>query len=108
MSRTNYTIEILGDISIAEQFIKKYLSSNDFYLTVKNGEIFYISREATKGIKGFRYYFKGQTLNISVCIITSFGKEVKLSMDSRNKKINDYNKSLKTLFQSLSDIASKT
>ena len=83
--RTNYSIEISGDVGIAEQLVKEYLASNEFSLIEKEGEQYYKTGSKVEFARGFKYYFEGKNLNISVPSM-------------------EYKESLNLLFQKLADI----
>ena len=102
--RTNYSIEISGDVGIAEQIVKGYLTSNEFSLIEREGEQFYKSGSSLEFTRGFKYYFEGQTLNISVWLINGFGHDIELHESSMSAPSMEYKESLNSLFQKLVNI----
>lgn len=102
--RTNYSIEISGDVGIAEQLVKEYLASNEFSLIEKEGEQFYKTGSKVEFARGFKYYFEGKNLNISVWLINSFGHDIELHESSMSMPSMEYKESLNLLFQKLADI----
>lgn len=103
--RTSYCIDILGDINVADQTIKNYLASTGFKLTEKNGEQFYKYVAAVDEFpRGFKYYFEGKKLNISVWLINFFGQDVELNKSSMDRLSMEYNESLSKLFQDLANV----
>ncbi len=62
--KTYYTFQFNVDPNLVNQMVMNWLLANQFQLTNKNGESFYLSKDMWYGKRGFQYSIVGNVLHI--------------------------------------------